>query len=295
MNKLNKKTVKAYAKINLHLDVTGIAENGYHFVNTVMQTISLCDDVEVSLRNSDKHTISCTDASIPTDEKNLAWRAADIFFERSGISKSADIKITKRIPAAAGLAGGSADAAAVFVALNELCGYPLSMEALLLAGAKLGADVPFCIVGGTKFADRFGDVLHDFPSMPSCYVVVTSGKEGVSTPWAYSLLDTAFAGFSEGAYEPRDLDGLRSALEAGDLLRVCKSTYNIFEGVIEKEREDVGTLRATLFESGALCAMMSGSGPSVFGIFDDERKAEAAKNTLLERGFAAFLCMPISR
>ena len=295
MNESNKKTVKAYAKINLHLDVMGIAENGYHLVSTVMQTLSLCDDVDVSLTDADRHTVSCTDPSIPTDEKNLVWRAADIFFDRAAISKHADIKITKRIPAAAGLAGGSADAAAVFIALNELCGYPLTTEELLLAGASLGADVPFCIMGGTKFADRFGDVLHDFPSMPSCYIVVSAGKEGVSTPWAYSLLDTEFDGFRAGVYEPRRINVLRAAAEEGDLSGICGNTYNIFEGVIEKERADVSTLRGKLTECGALCSMMSGSGPSVFGIFDDLKKAEAARDTLSGDGFAAFVCEPISR
>ena len=295
MKEQNKKTIKAYAKINLHLDVTGIAENGYHFVNTVMQTISLCDDVEVVLTDAERHTISCTDKSLPTDEKNLAWRAADIFFERAAISKRTDIKITKRIPAAAGLAGGSADAAAVFIALNELSGYPLTEEELLLAGARLGADVPFCIAGGAKFADRFGDVLHDFPGMPDCYIVVSAGREGVSTPWAYSMLDTELAGFSEGAYSPRGMDALRTALEQRDLLGVSQNIYNIFEGVIEKERADVGVIRHKLTECGALGAMMSGSGPSVFGIFDDREKAEAAKDALLSFGFAAFVTEPISR
>ena len=292
---MQKIAVCAYAKINLHLDVLGIAENGYHLVNTVMQTVSLCDDVTVSLNNTGVHSIECDVPGIPLDAKNLAWRAADIFFEKTGLSFGADINIVKRIPAAAGLAGGSADAAAVFIALNALCGKPLTDEELYTISARLGADVPFCIAGGAKFADRFGDVLHPTFEMPDCYVVVTCGREGVSTPWAYARLDETYSRFSEGAYTPRELAPLEDALKAGDIERVCENMYNIFEGVIEKERAEVGMLRGIMLESGALGAMMSGSGPSVFGIFDDPEKAETARSAISELGLEAFVCKPISR
>ena len=292
---MNKIEVKAYAKINLHLDVCGIAENGYHLVNTVMQTVSLCDDVFVSLNDTGSYSIECNVSGIPCDSKNLAWRAADIFFDKTSLSYGADIKIVKRIPAAAGLAGGSADAAAVFIALNELCGKPLTEAELCEISARLGADVPFCVAGGAKFADRFGDVLHPSFEMPDCYVVVTCGKEGVSTPWAYARLDESFGGFAEGAYTPRELAPLERALRSRDLLDVCRNIYNIFEGVIEKERAEVGMLRGIMLESGALGAMMSGSGPSVFGIFDDPEKAETARSAISELGLEAFVCKPISR
>ena len=287
--------VRAYAKINLHLDVLGIAENGYHLVNTVMQTVSLCDDVEVSINATGVHSIECSIPGIPLDAKNLAWRAADIFFAKTGFSYGADIKITKRIPAAAGLAGGSADAAAVFIALNELCGKPLTDEELYVISAKLGADVPFCIAGGAKFADRYGDVLHPFFELPECFLVVTCGKEGVSTPWAYAKLDETYSGFAEGAYTPRSTAPLEDALRSGNILGVCENMYNIFEGVIEKEREEVGMLRGIMLKNGALGAMMSGSGPSVFGIFDDSQKAEAACSAIAELGLPTFVCKPISR
>ena len=292
---MQKFSVSAYAKINLHLDVLGIAENGYHLVDTVMQTVSLCDDVDVSLNYMGLHSITCNVPGIPLDAKNLAWRAADIFFEKTGLPFGADINIVKRIPAAAGLAGGSADAAAVFIALNELCGKPLTDEELYVISAKLGADVPFCIAGGAKFADRFGDVLHPFFELPDCYVVVTCGREGVSTPWAYAKLDDTYSRFAEGAYTPRSLEPLEDALKSGNIIGVCENMYNIFECVIEKERAEVGMLRGIMQESGALGAMMSGSGPSVFGVFDDPQKAEAARSAIAALGLEAFVCKPVSR
>ena len=292
---MQKMALKAYAKINIHLDVLGIADNGYHLVNTVMQTVSLCDDVEVCLNDIGVHSIYCNIPSVPKDSKNLAWRAADMFFERTGLSYGADISIIKRIPAAAGLAGGSADAAAVFIALNELCGKPLTDDELLDLSAGLGADVPFCIAGGAKFADRFGNVLHPFCELPDCFLVVTCGREAVSTPWAYAKLDTHFDRFASGAYTPRDISPLKDSLERGDILGVCENMYNIFEGVIEVERAEVGMLRGVMLDNGALGAMMSGSGPSVFGIFDDPKKAERARNSISELGLEAFVCKPVSR
>jgi len=285
--------LKAYAKINLHLDVLGIAENRYHKVDTVMQTVSLCDDVTVALSEGESHSISCNIESIPKDRKNLAWRAADIFFERIGEKRAADIKIFKRIPVAAGLAGGSTDAAAVFRGLNRLCGEPMTLSELCELGAALGADVPFCIVGGTLFADRYGDLLHPIAEMPSCHMVVACGKEGVSTPWAYSTLDSCFGGFAEGAYSPKDLSPLRRALEDGDILSVAENIYNIFERAIEPEREEVTAIKEVMLARGAYNAMMSGSGPSVFGIFPDEKTAKLAEDELKTQGVAAFYCNPV--
>ena len=155
--------------------------------------------------------------------------------------------------------------------------------------------MPFCIAGGARFADRFGDVLHPFFELPDCYIVVTCGRESVSTPWAYAKLDESFAGFAEGAYTPREISPLRNALEARDISAVCENMYNVFEGVIEKERAEVGMLRGIMLDSGAIGAMMSGSGPSVFGIFDDPKKAERARGAISDIGLEAFVCKPISR
>ena len=287
--------LEAYAKINLHLDVVSKAEGGYHGVNTVMQTLSLCDDVEVTLDESGINSISCDSPAVPLNEKNLAWRAADLFFERAGLSLGADIKINKRIPVGAGFAGGSTDAAAVFSGLNTLCGYPLSEGELLELSSKLGADVPFCIAGGTKYADRFGDVLHPFVKMPDCYVVVACGKEGVSTPWAYAALDSKYNNFEAGSYTPRDITKLEAAMRSGDVSDMCDNLYNIFESAIEPERAEVTRIKSELLKMGALGAMMSGSGPSVFGIFTDRETAAAAAECLSSLGIDAFFSKPVSK
>lgn len=290
---MKKEIIKAYAKINLHLDVIGKAENGYHEVATVMQTVSLCDEVEILLNDSGNHSIICNSPSVPTDRKNLAWRAADLFFERAGLCYGAEIKIKKNIPVAAGLAGGSTDAAAVFVGLNRLCGYPLSDEELLALGARLGADVPFCISGGTKFADHYGELLHDFPKMPECFIVVGCGNEGVSTPWAYSTLDEKYCDFVKGKYTSRDISPLDLALRSGDVTKMCHCLYNIFEGAIEPHRPQVSRIKEVMRECGAIGAMMSGSGPSVFGVFNDEISATKAVKQLCAEGVDSFLSTPI--
>ena len=269
-------TLSAYAKINLHLDVTSRLDNGYHEVSTVMQSVSLCDEVTVGLCEDEGISISCDVDWVPTDSKNLAWRAADLFFDCCGFRKGVSIRIVKRIPAAAGLAGGSADAAAVFLALNELCGYPLERDELLGITAKLGADVPFCVAGGVKYADGFGEKLHTFPKPPHCYFVIAVGREGVSTPWAYKMLDERYGGFDNDSYSPRSLSGLVLAISSGDISELGKNIYNIFESVIEPERAEVAQIKRELLESGAVGAMMSGSGPSVFGIFADLSDAENA-------------------
>lgn len=286
-------TLRAYAKINLHLDVTSKLDNGYHGVSTVMQTVSLYDEVSVGLSEGEGISISCDVDWVPTDAKNLAWKAAERFFECCGFRKGISIRIDKRIPAAAGLAGGSADAAAVLLALNELCGYPLDKYELLELGATIGADVPFCIARGAKYADGFGENLHAFPKLPKCYFVIAVGNEGVSTPWAYKMLDEKYGGFCDESYSPKTLSGLRSAVDSSDVPEIAQNIYNIFEAVIEPERYEVTLIKQELLKSGAVGAMMSGSGPSVFGIFESENEAKRALDELREKGIRAFAAEPI--
>ncbi len=280
---------KAYAKINLHLDITEIRQDGFHGVNTVMQTVSLCDTVTLTPTHEHGIFISCDNADVPTGEKNIAWKAAKSFLCATGIETGVKIHIEKRIPMAAGLAGGSADAAAVLRGMNELYGYPLDTARLCEIASSLGADVPFCVVGGSAFADGKGDVLHPFPTLPDCTLLIACGGEGVSTPEAYGMLDNIFDFFR--TYKPRSLEELKEALCSRDISVVAKSTFNIFEEPIMSVRPVAKKIKATLLALGAVGAMMSGSGPSVFGIFESADEAHTAAEQLKELATVA-VCKP---
>lgn len=287
-----KKTIKAYAKINLHLDVTGIREDGYHSVETVMQSVSLCDEVTVSLIDDGKVYAKCNIDGLPEDDGNIAVRAARLYLSEIGSDKGAIISIEKRIPMAAGLAGGSADAAATLLALNALFGGALSDELLLALGARLGADVPFCISCGTKYSDGRGDVLHAFPTLSEDAVfVIACGGEGVSTPWGYRLLDECFERFS--GYSPVGCEALRSAIAEGGTFDFAKHLFNIFERPVTEHRPVASELLDILRKNGALAAMMSGSGPSVFGVFASKERATAALTALLPLNCFACICHPV--
>ena len=282
-----------YAKINLHLDITGRGDDGYHSVQTVMQSISLCDRVAVSVRDDMDVTVGCDSVGVPTDGSNLAVRAARLYMEHVGKTCGLHIDIQKNIPMAAGMAGGSADAAAVLRAVNRLCGEPLDRDALCALGALLGADVPFCIVGGTAYADGRGDRLHSFPPMPDCFLVVACGREGVSTPWAYRLLDETYSNFDGTRYVPHTVDTLENAMKQGDILTVARAMYNVFEAPVLAERAEARSLRATMLSHGAIGAMMSGSGPSVFGLFAEESEAREAAEKIAAEGYFSTVCRPI--
>ncbi|MBQ9085754.1 MAG: 4-(cytidine 5'-diphospho)-2-C-methyl-D-erythritol kinase [Clostridia bacterium] len=285
----------ACGKVNLHLDIVGREENGYHLVNNVMQTISLCDRLILEKIDSDQIFAECNREGVPGDDRNLAVRAALLFRERVDGVGGLRIEIDKQIPMAAGMAGGSADAAAVLRGLNRMHGNPLSVEELCSLGTKLGADVPFCVVGGTSYANGRGDRLHPFPSMPYGYLVCACEGEGVSTPWAYSLLDQKYGNFSEKeAYTPCSMDALRDACLKGSLEDVASSMYNIFEEPVLSQRPVAAELLMLLKKSDSLGAMMSGSGPSVFGIFADRESAEKASELLCCRGYRAYLCTPVN-
>ena len=286
-------TEQAFAKINLHLDITGIMENGYHSVNTVMQSVSLYDTVTISPRSDGQFILTCDTPGVPTDHSNLATRSALAFKQKTGMDIGADIHIEKNIPIAGGLAGGSADAAATLRALNKAYGEPLSTTQLCSIGGALGADIPFCIVGGSAFADGKGDILHPFPKMPSCYIVVASGGEGVSTPVAYGILDSLYGGFSaESGYIPRSPTPLISSADKSDLDGIVENMFNIFEGPILSVRPVAYSIKQTMLSSGAIGAMMSGSGPSIFGVFKDKTEAQRACHNIEEMGIIPHLCMP---
>ena len=293
----NRVTEKGHAKINLHLDITGRLADGFHSVSTVMQTVSLCDEITVcDLKETEgepSFTAYCGEADLPSDGRNLAVRAALLFCNAANISLVGRIEIKKNIPMAAGMAGGSADAAAVLRSLNKATDEPFSLEELCALGASLGADVPFCIVGGTAFADGKGDILHTLPDMPDCIIVAACEGEGVSTPWAYRLLDGIYGDFAEGCgYAPKDISCLTKALDKGDVRETAKNIYNIFEGPVLAERPVAAHIKELMLEGGALSAMMSGSGPSVFGIFDCSEHAERACDLLSAQGYTPYLTRP---
>ncbi len=306
-------TLHAHAKINLFLDITGRREDGYHTITGVMQSVSLGDRVRVAVEGptgtylctvgprpgaAESILLRSTDKSLPTDRKNLAWRAAEAFFSATGRAcRRLEIDLEKHIPAAAGLAGGSTDAAAVLRALNELFERPLDEHALAALGLSLGADVPFCLVGGTRLTEGVGERLTPLSPLPDCAIVIACAGEGVSTPEAYRTLDGRYGNFAPSAYAPRAADRAAqlAALRAGDLGGVCAHAFNIFESAILPVRPMAGTIRDTLRDAGALAALMSGSGPSVFGIFEDPTAAARAADTLRKRGIPSWESRPVSR
>ena len=290
---MTKTVQKGYAKINLHLDVTGRMAGGYHSVNTVMQSVSLFDTVTVSLKDEPGYTLSCNVPSVPLDGSNLAVKAAKAFEKKIGRVLGADILIDKNIPMAGGLAGGSADAAAVLRGLNLLCGSPLTTDELCAIGGYLGADIPFCIVGGSAFAVGKGDILHPFPSMPDCTLVIACGGEGVSTPIAYGAIDEIYGGFEEGCkYTPKPLDPLFEAAEKGDVYAIASNTFNIFEKPMLAIRPVAAELKQIMLSCGAVGAMMSGSGPSIFGIFDNDALVASACEKIKRIGVTPHICKP---
>ncbi len=291
-----KESVKAYAKINLHLDVCAKRADGYHDVELVMQSVSLHDVICAELTESGDVICVCDNAYVPTNEKNIAYRAARLFLEYTGDGRGARISIEKHIPMAAGLAGGSTDAAATLIALNKLMGHPLDLAALCTLGARLGADVPFCICGGTAFTDGRGDVIHSFPSIPqNSVIVIACGGEGVSTPWAYNMLDEMYNDFKD--YARKGTDALRSVLLSENPEDFYKYTFNLFEDGVFAERPVAAALKGLMLANGAKGAMMSGSGPSVFGVFSSKTQAELAVNEIKESLPECFveICTPVEQ
>ncbi len=255
-------------KINLALNVEGILPNGYHNVKMIMQEITLCDEISLTFGKSGV-SLSCSNLQIPTDSKNIAYRAAEMFYEKTGIADGVHIHIEKVIPTEAGLGGGSADGAAVFKAMNEHYGCPLSEKQLLDLGASLGADVPFCIMGGTALAQGIGEVLTPIESKVKTDVLIVKPPVGISTPWAYKRLD-------EVGFEPVDVDKVKDALEGSNVADLCACMSNVFETVALKSYPEIAQIKADMLELGASGAMMSGSGPSVFGIFEDAEALQSA-------------------
>ena len=286
-------SVDAYAKINLFLDIESVRVDGYHNIISHMQSVSLHDTVHLEREESDEREISvfCDNSDVPCDKSNLAYKAADIFPRNIGKVK---IYIEKRIPMAAGLAGGSADAAATLIGLNSLCEEPMSIEQLKDIGIKLGADVPFCIEMGACIARGTGEILESTVPMPNFPIVVARIGEGMSTPYAYKALDKKYDNFNNYTPKTEKLAIITKGDDI-DIYEYSKGLYNIFEEVVEVERPAVTALKQLLIDNGAVAAMMSGSGTSVFGIFKDEEDAKRAEARAISAGAFAALCYPYGK
>ncbi len=294
-------TLSAPAKINLFLDIKRRRPNGYHTISGVMQSVSLCDTVTLTLTpvacdGLPETTLTCSNPNIPTDDRNLAIKALEAFKKETGKwFYNMHIHIEKNIPAAAGMAGGSTNAAAVLKGLNQLMDNPLTQEELCRLGLTLGADVPFCIMGGAQITEGVGEILTPCAPLPPCHLVIACAGEGVSTPAAYKTLDEMYGNFDGSVYTPKS-DVLAAQLEAlknGDLHGAGRYAYNIFESAVLPTHSKAGHIKNTLSEAGAIFAMMSGSGPSVFGVFDDETAAQAAAEVLRKQGIPAWVCEPM--
>lgn len=278
--------VNAYAKINLMLDILSRLENGYHDLFMIMQSVGICDTVKVSESENNGIIILCDVPGIPTDEKNIAHKAATAFFSYTGIeNKGITIEIEKRIPHAAGLAGGSADAAAVIIALNKLYKTDLKEKDIIAIGSKVGADVPFCALGGTMLAQYTGTVLSHLPDLSEKQIIIVKPEQDVSTGKAYAAFDTA------ERVRHLDTKGMLLACINDDWKSICERVGNVFEQFIEVA--DRAVIKSIMRKYNCLCCCMSGSGPSIFGIFDDKDTAEKCLEELKKDYKNAYLCLPM--
>ena len=273
-------SVKALAKINLGLDVIRRREDGYHEVCMVMQTIHLFDRLEIAKNTSGQITMETNLAFLPTNENNLVYKAAKLLCDEFGIKDGIHVNLQKRIPVAAGMAGGSTDAAATLLGVNELLCLGLQKKQLQKESVRIGADVPYCVLGKTAHARGIGEKLTEIASPPQAYLVVAKPDINVSTPVVYRALD------SLPSYPHPDVEGMIQALEQKDLNALCEKLGNVLELVTAKEYPVIGQIEDVLLKEGAKAALMSGSGPSVFGIFDTEGQAQTACKALEKAALA---------
>ena len=281
--------VCAYAKLNLSLDILRRREDGYHDLKMVMHSVGLSDALRLESQTEPGVRVKTNLSFLPNNEKNLAAMAALRFFEATGQPEGGWlIEIDKQIPVCAGMAGGSSDAAAVLRALNAGLPQPLSWQELAKIGEKVGSDVPYCVLGGTALAEGRGERLTPLPALPECWFVLCKPDFAISTPELFSKVNCA-----KLRCRP-DTQGLIAALEAGDLAGVARRMYNVFEDVLpERRRGEIAAIKAALIEYGALGAVMSGSGPTVFGLFHREDLARQAYAALKEEYRNTFLTQSV--
>ena len=280
---------RAWGKINLSLDVTGKLENGYHALCSVMQSVSLYDEAEVSVsRGAGRTEVTADWKFLPGGADNLAGKAA-IVFRKAAELPDLDVKVAlrKHIPVCAGMGGGSSDAAAVLRALDRLCKTGYAAEELCRLAGEVGSDVPFCVMGGTALAQGRGEILTPLAPMPDCGIVLCKPRFGVSTPELFQRLD------ARRVLCRPDTQGLLAALEKGALQEAAVRAFNVFEDVLGTEKQEVQSIKSVLYDAGALGAAMTGTGPTVFGLFRDPASAEAAAALLRPRYRDTFAVRPV--
>ena len=278
-------SLNAYGKINLGLDVVRRREDGYHEVKMIMQTVKLHDGLTFCDTDADVIEIETNSADIPVTEDNIIYKACELMRRTYGITKGVRVKLDKQIPVAAGMAGGSTDAAAALVAMNRLFDLNLTEEKLMELGVKIGADVPYCVMQGTALSEGIGEVLTAVSPMPDCYIAIAKPPVGVSTKWVYQNLKV-----SELERHP-DIDGMVVALNSGDLRGVADRMENVLETVTIPEHPEIEKIKNIMKDRGALNSIMSGSGPTVFGVFEDKDMAQDAVQCLQDMGLVQQACV----
>lgn len=277
--------VKAFAKINLTLDITGRRDDGYHTLDSIMHTVSLCDDIEITRSAKAGIRLLCNRRYLPVDKKNTAYRAAALFLDHCGLqSEGLELSLEKTIPSRAGMGGGSADAAAVLHALNEIFETKLPLDTLMQLGAEIGADVPFCVHGGACRCTGIGELLQPVTPLPNCFIAICKPPAGMSTPRAYAMID------QYPLVNSHATDRMVKALATGELREIGAALSNRFDEAMRLMQ--VKSIKKTMLSAGAAGAMMTGSGSAVYGLFESEAAAKACLGLLKESG-ECFLCRPV--
>ena len=270
--------LRALAKINLGLDVVGKRDDGYHEVRMIMQTIQMYDVLEIEKKKEPGIVLTTNIPYVPTDERNLVYKAAKMLMDEFKIKDGVNIYINKRIPIAGGMAGGSSDCATTLMGINQLFELGLSKEELMERGVKLGADVPYCVLGGTAIARGIGEVLTPLPAPADCHVIIAKPPVSVSTAYVYGHIKPL-----EITKRP-DIKAMAQSIKDGDLKKMASLIYNVMEDVTVVEYPIISEIKQVMLDNGALNSIMSGSGPTVFGLFDDKEKAQQCVKTLEEKG-----------
>lgn len=271
---MDKLQLKAYGKINLGLDVIRKRPDGYHDLDMIMQMVDVYDDVIIEKKAGEEIVVKADAAVLSNGKDNLAYMAAKMLFDEFGIKSGVEITIHKRIPIAGGMAGGSSDCATTLIGINEMFNLGLSKQQLMERGVKLGADVPYCVLGGTAIARGIGEVLTPLPTPPQCHVIIAKPPISVSTAYVYGHIRP-----DEITKRP-DIEQMTLAIKEQDLNKLSNLLYNVMEEVTVSEYPVIEKLKSIMLENGALNSIMSGSGPTVFGLFDDREKAQAAMKAL---------------